>query len=150
MIQIFKSKFSIEPEDDDDFFFLYNGKKLDINSQMKIEELFNNNFVPKIIFIFNSFSKITFNSSSGISTRVKCYGCVCCSNFWDLLEKYLREIDLNENCLKDLKFICTEKLLPNDKNEAIKSSCGKYGINGDSTIFVIDEKNLIKEKKKGK
>ena len=48
MFQIFKNKTSIELND---YSFVYNGQKLDINSQLKIEELFKDYKVPTILVI---------------------------------------------------------------------------------------------------
>ena len=147
MIQIVKNKTSIELKY---CTFLYKAAKIDIKSQLKIKELFHNNFNQNIIVCDPRSpycSIINFNSSSGIKTQVKYYGCLCCSRFWDLLQVYLREIGLHESCLKDLKFIFNGNILPNDKNEAKKYSSVKYGINPGSTITVIDTKNLIGKNK---
>jgi hypothetical protein len=106
MMQILKNKASIELKD---YIFLYDVQKIDITSQIKIKELFHNNINPNIkIFEISPYLIINFNSSSGIKTRVKYYGCLCCSPFWDLLQVYLREIGLNESCLKDLNFFLME------------------------------------------
>jgi len=145
MIQIFMDKSSIS--DLEDMFFLYNAKKLDINSQEKIKELFNDIKNPNIAVIeARSSVKINFNTSSGIKTQVKYYGCLCCSPFWYLLKAYLNKIGISEIYLKDLQFIFNGNTLPNSENEAKKYSSEKYGIKNFSTITVIDTKNLIGEK----
>ena len=143
MIHIFNNKASIELKD---YVFLINASKIDINSGMKIKKLFNNDTTSlKYITFFeiNPSLKITFNTTFGLKTIVKYYGCLCCSPFWFLLKVYLDEIGLDENCLKDLIFIFNGNTLPNDKNEAKKYSSTKYGIQDGSTIMVIDTKNLI-------
>jgi hypothetical protein len=143
MFQIFKNKASIELND---YCFIYRGQKLDINSQLKIEGLFKIDIVPKIeVITLNPSLKINFDSSSGIKTQVKYYGCLCCGSFWNLLQTYLETIGLEENCLKDLKFIFNGNTLPNDKNEAMKKSSENYGIQPGSIITVIDTKYLIKK-----
>ena len=145
MIQIFKKRVSVEIKD---FIFLFKAEKIDINSQLKIKELFHDNLNPNITVInpFNTYLIINFNSSSGIKTQVKYYGCLCCSSFWCLLKCYLNEIGLNESCLKDLKFIFNGNSLPNKKDEAMKYSSAKYGIQSGSTIIVYDIYNLIGKK----
>ena len=149
MFQIFSKKASIELNND--FTFIYNSKKIDINSQMKVKELFLDRLNPCIIFSeINPSVKLTFKTSSGIITDIKYYGCVCCSSFWSLLQVYLRTIGLEESCLKDLQFLFKGKILPNDKKEASKYSSGEYGINAYETIIVIDTKNLIGKKLKNK
>lgn len=149
MIQIFKDKTLITNLED--IAFLYDANKIDINSQKKIKELFNNNKIPVVIVLESRPSvKINFNTSSGIKTQVKYYGCLCCSPFWFLLKAYLNKIGLDESRLKDLQFIFNGKILPNNENEAKKCSSTKYGINDFSTITVIDTKNLIGQKMKNK
>jgi len=144
MFQILKNKASIELND---YNFVYNGQKLDINSQLKIEELFKDYNVPTILVITLKPSlRINFDSSSGIKTQVTYYGCLCCAPFWSLLQAYLETIGLDESCLKDLKFIFNGNTLPNDKNEAMKNSSANYGIQPGSIIKVIDAKYLIKKK----
>ena len=49
MIQILKNKTSIDLED---YSFLYNAEKIDINSQLKIKELLKENIHPNIIAIY--------------------------------------------------------------------------------------------------
>jgi hypothetical protein len=145
MFQIFKNKASIELKD---YGFIYSGQKLDINSQLKIEELFEVDIAPKILVLtLHPSIKINFDSSSGIKTQVKYYGCLCCDPFWSLLQAYFETIGLDENCLKDLKFIFNGNTLPNDKNEAMKKSSANYGIQPGSIITVIDTKYLIKNNK---
>ena len=143
MIQTFNNKASIDLKD---YAFIFNAKNIDINSEKKIKELFNNdttNLKYIIFFEIRPSLKITFNSS-GSNTIVKYYGCLCCSPFWFLLKVYLDEIGLDENCLKDLTFIFNGNTLPNDKIEAMKNSSTKYGIQDGSTIKVIDTKNLLR------
>ena len=61
MFQILKNKTSIELND---YNFVYNGQKLDINSQLKIEELFKDYNVPTILVITLKPSlRINFDSS---------------------------------------------------------------------------------------
>ena len=144
MFQIFKNKASIELKD---YSFIYNAQKLDINSQLKIKELFIENHPTIIVIMVRPSLRIIFESSSGIKTQVNYYGCLCCSPFWFLLKNYLDTIGLDESCLKDLKFIFNGNPLPNDKNEAMKQSSAKYGIQPGSIITVIDTKNLIKKVK---
>ena len=152
MFQIFSKRVSTKLNElNDDFVIIYNAQKMDINSQMKVKELFLENFHPIInINEINPSVKLTFKTSSGITTDIKYYGCICCSSFWSLLQVYLREIGLEESCLKDLQFIFKGKELPKDKNEASKYPSAKYGINAYETIIVIDTKNLIGEKMKNK
>ena len=150
MIQIYQNKASIEPTN---YAFIYNSQKIDINSQMKIKNLFNIDDPNPLIYLFENSppsTKITFDSSSGIKTNVKYQGCLCCSPFWALLKVYLHEIGLDENCLKDLQFIFNGKSLPNDKDEAMKHYSAEYGIKNDSIITVVDSKNLIGEKMNNK
>jgi hypothetical protein len=147
MIQIFINKVGIEQEDLKDIVFLFNSKKIDINSEEKIKELFGSSLNPRILFVWpNPPTKITFNSTFGIKTIVRFRGCLCCTRFWDLLKVYLDKIGLDENCLKDLKFIFNGNILPNSKNKAMKYSSTKYGIQAGSIITVIDTKNIIGKK----
>ena len=147
MIQIFINKVGIEQEDLKDIVFLFNSKKIDINSEEKIKELFGSSLNPRILFVWpNPPTKITFNSTFGIKTIVRFRGCLCCTRFWDLLKVYLDKIGLDENCLKDLKFIFNGNTLPNSKNEAMKYSSTKYGIQAGSIITVVDTKNIIGKK----
>jgi len=145
MIQIFINKVGIEQEDLKYIFFLFNSKKIDINSEEKIKDLFGGIHNPKIFF-YDPSIKITFNTTFGIKTIVRFRGCLCCTRFWDLLKVYLDKIGLDENCLKDLKFIFNGNTLPNSKNEAKKYSSTKYGIQAGSIITVVDTKNIIGKK----
>ena len=147
MIQIFINKVEIEQEDLKDIGFVFYGKKIDINSQEKIKDLFFSSHNPRILFVWpNPPIKITFNSTFGTKTIVRFRGCLCCTRFWDLLKVYLDKIGLDEKCLKDLKFLFYGNTLPNSKNEAMKYSSTKYGIQAGSIITVVDTKNIIGKK----
>ena len=147
MIQVFINKIEIEQEDLKNIGFVFNSQKIDINSQEKIKDLFGSSHNPRILFVWpNPPSKITFNSTFGIKTIVRFRGCLCCTRFWHLLKVYLDKIGLDENCLKDLKFLFNGNILPNSKNEAMKYSSTKYGIQAGSIITVIDTKNIIGKK----
>ena len=146
MIQIFINKIGIEQEDLKYIFFFFNSKKIDINSEKKIKDLFDGIHNPEIVLYELNPSKITFNTTFGIKTIVRFSGCLCCTRFWDLLKVYLDKIGLDENCLKDLKFIFNGNTLPNSKNEAKKYSSTKYGIQAGSIITVVDTKNIIGKK----
>ena len=147
MIQILENKVLMNFRNSNDIYFIFNSQKIDINSEEKIKELFGVIHNPKIVVDeINPSIEITFNSSSGAKTIVKYCGCLCCTRFWDLLKVYLDKIGLDENCLKDLKFLFNGNTLPNSKNEAMKYSSAKYGIQAGSIIMVVDPKNIIGKK----
>ena len=135
MFQILKNDGRLASIELNDFKFLYRAENIDINSQLKVEELFKDDMFPSISALaLRTSLRINFNSSSGVKTQVKYYGCLCCAPFWSLLQAYLETIGLDENCLKDLKFIFNGNILPNDKNQAMKESSAKYGIQPFSII----------------
>lgn len=71
MFQILKNDGRLASIELNDFKFLYRAENIDINSQLKVEELFKDDMFPSISALaLRTSLRINFNSSSGVNLKL--------------------------------------------------------------------------------